>query len=97
MHLQVLSTSPALLSCRSNCLDVLNAAVQKTESHPTNALLEDKLVFLRVDAKENVYIPGADEHIFVCLFCVFDCLFSFVLSNIRNILSDNILLSCKLI
>ena len=51
------------------------------KSHFTNALLEDKLVFLRVGAKENVYIPRADEHIFVLRMFVS----RFHLSNIRNI------------
>ena len=68
VHLQVLSTSPALPR-RTKCLDFLNVAAQKTAIHPTNALLEDKLEFLRVGATGNVYmggrIPREDEHIFV--------------------------------
>ena len=34
--------------------DFLNVAAEKTASHPTNALQEDKLEFLRVDARESV-------------------------------------------
>ena len=57
VHLQVLSTLPAL-PYRTNCLDIFNVAAQKTASHRTNELLEDKLGILRVGATGNVYISG---------------------------------------
>ena len=61
VHLQVRSTTP----CRTNCHDFPNAATHMPASHPANALLEGKLVFIRVGAKGNVYTPRADEHMCV--------------------------------